>query len=135
MGPQRARLAEQAKKAAEAAVPPVEPDGWQLVGSRKTKKDSPLPQTAPVEGSFIKLDMADTSHSRPNAGGASSSSNAACHLQKAMPAVDARSSSSESAKSDDDDEPPSFTNFHAPTCSCVHCILARDGHSDDDAGV
>ncbi len=135
MGPQRARLAEQAKKAAEAAVPPVDQDGLQLVGSKKTKKVSPLPQQAPVEGSLIKLDVASTSHSRPNAGGASSFSNAACHLQKAMPAVDEHSSSSESSKSDDEDEAPSPSRIHTPTCSCVYCIIGREGRSDDEVVV
>ena len=109
MGPHRARLAGQAEKAAEVAppivepvvvpeepateadIPPVDSEGWQIVGSRHAKKGAPIPQTAPVEGSLIKLEVSKANGSRPNAGGASSSSRAACHLEKAMPAVDQQS--------------------------------------------
>ncbi len=100
MGPYRARLGKKAEKAAEAA---------------------PQPQPAPVAGSLIKIEVLPTRGTPPNAGGASSSS-AACHLEKAMPALDRQSSKS----SDSDDD------FHPSKCTCVHCIISREGDSEDD---
>jgi hypothetical protein len=64
MGPNRARLSGQAEEP-KAAPPSDDLDGWQKVVPRRTKKVAPQTQTAPVEGSLVKLEMLHT----PDAGG------------------------------------------------------------------
>ena len=46
-----------------------------------------------------------------------------------MPAVDQQSSTSEES----DEEPPDTSGIHPSDCSCVHCIIAREGYEDEVA--
>ena len=132
-------MALQSAGASSGVPPPVPPlsaadidaaavvtDGWQVVGSRKPQRTVLVPQTAPIEGSLITIELLGDKGRTVKSGGTSLSPSRFACLMEALPAIEEPSRTG----SDSEDDDVALPSAPSTRCTCVRC-MSMDEDSDE----